>query len=824
MKTRSETTRLLIAVGLGSLLFLAGLSLARTLVPEWRLGGLPDESFYVQRYRELAGRLGARLASGPPRVSILTPEDISDQTSEILDRERPGSPVFQGVGPRVQVVQEAVLPQEGRARDLAIDFSLEGDPLALQWAARGWRKLSQSLAKPVPAALRQSFAEILLAAGESLGKPRPGSFGGIPVTFYEVRGGAGGHVSTPGTTGDMIVVTRGIGEAKRASTARAHPTLAWFLQKVLPPIFRSIGVALLFLVLVTRRRIDLVNASILAGAVLVVSTVAALVAQQSLEEISMSLLATVALAGWVFLFWSVGESFLRTSDPGFTTSLDSLRAGRIGPRGGRALLHGLALGGALAGFNLGVTALAVAAPGVWPEAPSVRLPVFGVWHHPFVDGLWITAMALLMLGVARRLVAVRWVPWATALIGAVLAPPLQFDPYVFSLAANFFLYALLVFLGRRYGLTALLTAAISSLLLPAAVFSALHLDWLPGTFGVTAGTLAAFLLLGLVGLRRPARVEAERLRPPAFMRRIDEERRIKYEMNLLARMQEGLLPESPPEIPGWQIAARSILATEAGGDLYDFLVDDEGRLWVAAGDVAGHGYSCAIVQAMTTAALTSLIAPEKTPAEILKQVDRVIRRGGSLRNFATLALLRLDTKTGEVLLSNAGHPFPFLSVNGDVTEIPLPGLPLGQGPPRVYRDHVFHLPPGSALVFCSDGLIETCDWSEAPYGFDRPLRGPARGPRRHGSGDARSPPGRLEEVPRPGGASGRHDRGGAEAGRVGGFSWDRGRLARLSGIWGYRRRGGPATVAGSPGGRDARAPRSATHSGHTGRCLRAAAR
>ena len=143
------------------------------------------------------------------------------------------------------------------------------------------------------------------------------------------------------------------------------------------------------------------------------------------------------------------------------------------------------------------------------------------------------------------------------------------------------------------------------------------------------------------------------------------------------------------------------------------------------GDVVGHGYSCAIVQAMTTAALTSLISPEKTPAEVLRRVDRVIRRGASSktsRNFTTLALLRLDPETGEVLLSNAGHPSPFLLLpGGEVTEIELPGLPLGQGPARTYRDHGFHLPPGSALVFCSDGLFEGRDAREEQYGYERPI-------------------------------------------------------------------------------------------------------
>jgi len=186
-------------------------------------------------------------------------------------------------------------------------------------------------------------------------------------------------------------------------------------------------------------------------------------------------------------------------------------------------------------------------------------------------------------------------------------------------------------------------------------------------------------------------------------------------------MQLGLLPTSLPEIAGWEIAVRSLLATEAGGDLYDFLVDDEGALWIAAGDVAGHGYSCAIVQAMTTAALTSIITAGRTPSEVLQGVDRVLRRGGSHRNFTSLALVRLDPRTGQVTMSNAGHPFPLLLAHdGEVEEISLPGLPLGQGPARWYADHHFQIPPGGALVFCSDGLFEATDLREVQYGYERP--------------------------------------------------------------------------------------------------------
>ncbi|MFL6235105.1 MAG: PP2C family protein-serine/threonine phosphatase, partial [Thermoanaerobaculia bacterium] len=128
---------------------------------------------------------------------------------------------------------------------------------------------------------------------------------------------------------------------------------------------------------------------------------------------------------------------------------------------------------------------------------------------------------------------------------------------------------------------------------------------------------------------------------------------------------------------------------------------------------------CAIALAMTKAALGSLIGRGRAPAEVLRRMDLVLRAAGAKRNFTSLALLRLDLATGEAALSNAGHPYPLLAVDGEVRELAAPSLPLGQGPPRVYQDLHLSLPPGAALVFCSDGLFEAQDGDGSFYGFDR---------------------------------------------------------------------------------------------------------
>jgi len=720
MSPRSHTFRLLALLGAGGLVFAGGLALALARVPEWRLGLLPAAQSFAGPYRAIVEGLALRPA--PRRPRILLASDRRDLPSCSGQVRLSSLYATLCTEMRVMVEQRSALADEPRDRELSVGFSLSGEARSLVRTSSNIAIVMRAPAERTPA---ERFVRGLLQPGERIDAPRRFDLGGAPLLVYGVLGSKVPlHLTALEGQNRTLYAERLPGDADHAVALIEHrQILPSEIVLAVVTLLRALTVCILFVVLWARRRIGLVNGAVVALVVLVAVLPTAVASSDSPMSVGLAVVTAAGRALWVFLAWSAAESFLRAADPGFTTSLDALRAGRLGPRGGRALLLGLALGTGLAGLRLAVQAIALSLRGLWPLTASLQLPVFSESHDPFGDGILLAAFVVLLLGFARRLVAPRWVAPAVILAGAIVTGPVQLHPYAFELASNAILLLPLVLLGRRAGLTALVTATITSFLLPVAAFSGLHLNWLSGTFAATAGPVAGILVLGLVGLARPAQVEAERLQAPAFMRRIEEERRIKYEMNLLARMQEGLLPEHLPELPGWEVAARSILATEAGGDLYDFLVDDDGWLWAAAGDVAGHGYSCAIVQAMTTAALASLISPKKTPAEVLRQIDRVIRRGGTSRNFITLVLLRLDPRTGEVSLSNAGHPYPFLVTPGEVTtvsELDLPGLPLGQGPAREYRNHAFQLPPGGALVICSDGLIESRNWREEPYGFDRP--------------------------------------------------------------------------------------------------------
>ena len=710
--TTHGTTRPLLALALGALVLAAGVALARRWLPEWQ-GNLPEKSFFVQHFRNLAHRADLRLATAEPSVSLTTREG-GPGSPEKLDGYSPEFLAAFGAGIRVEVGQPSRRADVRSLRQLEMQLSPAGRLRSLSWVPRGTELFSPTVqGTPLPPAVRDSFLRLFLAPGESLGET--GETSRDQKTPYHIRGSKPAeHLEVQGGGGSLVIFRR-IGGTR---SDEDQGNVVWEILRVLPVILGALSVPILFLVLLGKRRIGLVNGAILAGLCFLASAVA------TLRDPSLFRLVGVALpaafqALWVFLIWSTGESVLRAVQPHFSTSLDSLRYGRLGPRGGRSLLYGLALGAALGGLSLMLKAGAAALPGVWSANPSVALPAFGAGNL-FGSGASLAAAVTLTLALALRFLPPRWAPWAATLAGALAVAPLDLRPFPATLAANLVVAGLLVFTLRRFGLTALLTAAVVRYLLPEAALSGFLLDWLPGTFAVTVGVPAALLVLGLIGMQRAEQIDREgRRAAPAFIRRLEEERRLRYEMDLLARMQLGLLPAKLPEIAGWEIAVRSLLATEAGGDLYDFIEDEEGRLWIAAGDVAGHGYSCSIAQAMTVAALSSLIAANQTPAAVLQRVDRVLRRNAH-RHFTTLALLRLDPRTGTGRLANAGHPYALLSAEGEVSEIPLAGLPLGQGPKRQYGDADVEIPSGAALVFCSDGLFEATDARGTSYGYERP--------------------------------------------------------------------------------------------------------
>jgi phosphoserine phosphatase RsbU/P len=722
--------RLLVSVSaVGLIILAAGLTAARWRLPEWRAGKIADRAAFASRYR--AAAQGARIdVLGEPRTDLRSaniPEELAD-----ID---PGDPVYReygtkaadfltarGRGPYVDTTADARLAGTRETGRLNVVSSLTGEPLMIRWvprnpfaardqsSIRGWTQKESMIAVALPGAPAARTEDLEVYGARVSLLPVPASNPPESILFSALAGAAFAE-RLPGTVAELRAELLGVDLADL------------FIERIPELLVQALlflGVLTLFMVLLVGRRIDLRHGMILALASMLFTI------GEPWREIgnwyhflTAGLFAAAHVIG-IFALWSAAESWIRSTTPSFRTSLDDLSAGRIGPRSGRSLLLGWAGGAAVAGLTLMAMTAATLIPGVVPSDGSISLPLFRPSASPIGQGIIEAGLVLLAMAAAIRLPLIRRIRFAGVAIAALLLTTrVPVSNFWFAFVAAAIIGGALVFIYSRFGLTALLTATIVSLALPAAIYAALHASWLAGTLAVTSVLSAAPLAFGIVGIMRPEESEAGEVRLPAFVRRLESERRLQHEMDLLARMQLGLLPQKTPDISGYEIAAKSLLATEAGGDLYDFLIDEEDRLWLAAGDVSGHGYSCAIAQAMTKAGLASLVAANQTPAAVLGRLDRVLRTSGSTRTFTSLALLRLDSARGEGLLANAGHPFPMLAVRDEVTEIAIPSLPLGQGPARSYEDRDVRIGAGDVMVFFSDGLFEASNGSGMAYGFER---------------------------------------------------------------------------------------------------------
>ena len=715
------------ALGAGAFLLAAGLFAATHVLPEWRATN-PRPVGAVEKARAIAASAGATLS----RASFsLDGRPGAAQTFERAYRRLRGgaSPYLESTGGAMAWTVSGSLEVPGTGVGPArLAFFPDGSLQALEWNPAG----SMFEATDTKAqALRRAFfdrIEVPLAAGRARAGPEyEFSAGSVvirvrPLERANGRPAEGLVVQERGNVSFSVARQLSDPEAPRRYNADG---IVRQLYKFVPALLLFLLVVALFGVLLHKRRLAF-TIGIALAAIAAVYEVAGGIAG---DDASVGGLVVFVIGARIFLLlyllglWTVAESLLRDTVPGFTTSLDAFAAGRVGPRGGRAILAGLGGGAALVGVSLlGFAAAALAVPwGVWPSSPSFPYPLLQAQKGPFYEGTFDTALFVLFVALFRFVLPRRFASVAAAVVFALysaIATPL--DPWGAGLALTLAFAAVLLWAFDRYGLGALLVAAVSSALLRDALVACLHLDGnlLPAL--LTVVPLLAIAAAGAIGLTRPEREEEGRLDAPDYVKRLESERRVKYEMDLLSRMQLSLLPERPPAVPGLELSVKTILATEAGGDLYDFVQDDSGSLWIAAGDVSGHGYSCGIQGAMVMAALASLVKAGSKPSEILLEIDRVLRRGRSGRLFTSLVLLKLDPRTGEGVLANAGHPFPILLNEGKTAEIAGGGLPLGQGPRRTYTDVPFEIPKGGVLVVASDGLFEGNDRFDAPYGFDRP--------------------------------------------------------------------------------------------------------
>ena len=203
-----------------------------------------------------------------------------------------------------------------------------------------------------------------------------------------------------------------------------------------------------------------------------------------------------------------------------------------------------------------------------------------------------------------------------------------------------------------------------------------------------------------------------------------ERERLLREMALAQEMQRRLLPQVLPSAPMLEVDAVSTPAFEVGGDYYDFVQLDDRRLGIVVGDVSGKGVSAAFYMSEVKGIFQALSRLYPSPRDFLIRANDVLMGTVDRHSFISLVFAVMDIRTGQVILSRAGH-CPMLLVSADEVHYVRPGgMGLGLSRDAVFAESLeeqcLQLNTGDVCVFYTDGITEARCRSEE-FGYDRLL-------------------------------------------------------------------------------------------------------
>lgn len=196
---------------------------------------------------------------------------------------------------------------------------------------------------------------------------------------------------------------------------------------------------------------------------------------------------------------------------------------------------------------------------------------------------------------------------------------------------------------------------------------------------------------------------------------------LQHEMGLAQKVQEAMIPHSPPRIKGLDAVGWSRPASVTGGDCYDLWQMDDGRLGIFLGDASGHGIGPAIVVSQARTLIRALSEINCDPSWLLTRVNARLANDLEAGRFVT-AFLGCLSSDGLLHWSSAAHGPMFLrpSIGEKLTVLEPLGPPVGVLP-ELFCDFTPPVPlgPGGSLVVMSDGIFEARDPAGEQFEIER---------------------------------------------------------------------------------------------------------
>jgi len=209
-----------------------------------------------------------------------------------------------------------------------------------------------------------------------------------------------------------------------------------------------------------------------------------------------------------------------------------------------------------------------------------------------------------------------------------------------------------------------------------------------------------------------------------------EQERLQKEMQVAQEIQQTLLPDSFPDIEGFEIASYYEAAKEVGGDYYDFVEVDNDTLGIVVADVSGKGVPGSLVMTMIRTALRTEARGNKDAADVLARVNEFVTGDMKRGMFVTVFYIILDSKNRTINYASAGHNPMILYRSSTCKSYYLNprGFPIGINLPEksLFRKSIesdmLRLQEGDALFLYTDGITEAMNPRREQFGDERFLK------------------------------------------------------------------------------------------------------
>jgi sigma-B regulation protein RsbU (phosphoserine phosphatase) len=197
--------------------------------------------------------------------------------------------------------------------------------------------------------------------------------------------------------------------------------------------------------------------------------------------------------------------------------------------------------------------------------------------------------------------------------------------------------------------------------------------------------------------------------------------RREYEAETARGIQQSFLPESPPQMEGFELAALSLPVWEVGGDFYDFIPISEDKWGVVIADVSGKGIPAALFMALSRTLVRANATGNPTVCEAIQRANHLILQDSRSGMFVTLFYAVLDSKKRCLNYVNAGHNPPLLLKRGAGSAVLLEakGIALGVLDNISLEERELQLESNDTVILYTDGVTEAINTEEEQFGQDR---------------------------------------------------------------------------------------------------------